>query len=312
MIGTVRRFRLFSTINFLSVFPGKGPVLNHGLSSGGDTLVCRSPGRRTPYAEARQAASVRAPVGPTVPFLHGRAARVRRPWFAGLAAVASCGLGGGAALAGGYVAPILEVAPSAPAATIGAAQNWWLALLPLFLVALAARGDGGGKGLTPLPPDHGGPCFGEGTLIRLKDGWVPVERIKPGERIVTSRGIQTVLSVESWRPVHYRDRPIVVEGVRLSPNHGVAAGEIIVPACRLSTARSRIDGSRYFHVLVADHSWLFAKAAANAPIIRAESLCLTADLKLARKFPGLVERHAADPVAPVRMGVKAGTLRIAA
>ena len=174
------------------------------------------------------------------------------------------------------------------------------------------RGGDGNDGLTPLPPDYGGSCFGEGTLIRLERGWVPVQMIEAGERIVTSRGLQTILAVESWRPVDYRDRPFVVEGVRLSPNHGVAAGEIIVPACRLSTARSPIDGGSYFHILVADHGWLFAKAEAEAPVIRAESLCMTADLKLARKFPDLVARHAADPVAPVRVGLKGGAMRTAA
>ena len=42
------------------------------------------------------------------------------------------------------------------------------------------------------------------------------------------------------------------------------------------------------------------------------SLCMTADLKLARKFPDLVARHAADPVAPVRVGLKGGAMRTAA
>lgn len=213
-------------------------------------------------------------------------------------------LGAGSAAAGGYVAPIIEMSPVAPALTSGASQSWWLALLPLFLLALAGRGGGGKNGLTPLPPDYGGSCFGEGTLIRLERGWVPVETIEPGERIMTSRGIQTILSVESWRPVDYRHRPFVVDGVRLSPNHGVAVGEIMVPACRLSSVRSKIDGSCYFHVLVRDHSWLSARSNTDSPVIQAESLCMTADLKLARKFPELVERHAMDPVVQVRVGAK--------
>lgn len=231
---------------------------------------------------------------------------------AAIAAAVSAGLWGGAAQAGGYVAPLVELAPSAPVATGIGAQGWWMALLPLFLVALAGRGDRGGAGLAPLPGDHGGPCFGEGTLIRLDRGWVPVETITAGERIVTSRGLQTILAIESWRPVDYRDRPFLVQGVRLSPRHGVAAGGALVPACRLGTARSPIDGRSYVHILVPDHSWLLARAAADAPVIRAESLCMTADLKLARRFPELVARHAADPVVPVRVGVGDGRARIAA
>lgn len=214
------------------------------------------------------------------------------------------GMWGGVAMAGGYVPPVLDLPPVAPALTAGSPQSWWLALLPLFLLALVGGGGGDKDGLTPLPPDYGGPCFGEKTLVLLERGWVPIEMIEVGERIVTSRGVQTILSVESWRPVDYRDRPSVIEGVCLSPNHGVAVDDTIVPACNLSAVRSKIDGSRYFHILVEDHSWLFAKADTDTTVIRAESLCMTADLKLARKFPELVERHATDPVAPIRMGVK--------
>lgn len=238
-------------------------------------------------------------------------ARAGGRWPLALAAGLTGGLCGSAALAGGYVAPIFELAPSAPVATGIAAQGWWMALLPLVFAALGGR-DRGGNGLTPLPPDHGGPCFGEGTLIRLDRGWVPVEAVRAGDRAVTSRGLQPVLAVESWRPVDYRDRPVLVGGVRLSPNHGVAAGGALVPAGELGAARAPIDGRRYVHVLVPDHSWLLARAAQGAPVIRAESLRLTADLKLARRFPGLVARHAAAPVAPLRAGVPPRPARIAA
>src|SRR5690606_36234442 len=107
--------------------------------------------------------------------------------------------GAGAALAGGYVAPIIDVSPVAmgPAVATGAPQNWWLALLPLLLFGLLLGSGGGGSsrdnGLTPVPVDNGQPCFGEGTLILLHRGWVPVEEIVTGDRIVTSRGVQTIL-----------------------------------------------------------------------------------------------------------------------
>ncbi|WP_139166764.1 hypothetical protein [Paracoccus chinensis] len=287
---SARRFGILSSSSLVSATLGKIFI----------------PGRGFLDKTVSAAAAVRS----AVCLEHRQATRVRQP--AGLAAALWGALWGGSALAGGYVAPILELAPAAPVATAGTAPSWWMALVPLFLIALAGRADRGDNGLTPLPGDYGGPCFGEDTLIQLERGWVPVQMIEAGERIVTSRGAQTILAVESWRPVDYRDRPFVVEGVRLSPNHGVAAGEIIVPACRLSTARSPIDGGSYFHILVADHSWLFAKAKAEAPVLRAESLCMTADLKLARKFPDLVDRHAADPVAPVRVGLKDSAMRTAA
>lgn len=290
MAVRARRFTALSKINIASTRGRNFILSNRGHFSSDATPVRSSSENHLPPAKDR----------------------ARCHWPAGLAAALWGALWGGAALAGGYVAPILELAPAAPIATAGTASNWWMALVPLFLIALAGRADRGDNGLTPLPGDYGGPCFGEGTLIQLERGWVPVQMIEAGERIVTSRGPQTILAVESWRPVEYRDRPFVVGGVRLSPNHGVAAGEIIVPACRLSTARSPIDGGSYFHILVADHSWLYAKAEAEAPAIWTESLCMTADLKLARKFPDLVARHAADPVAPVRVGIKDSAIRTAA
>lgn len=230
----------------------------------------------------------------------------RRPaqgrWLALPAGTAAAWLWAGKALAGGFASPIIEVPPAPPTLTAGPA-NWWLALVPLLLVGLIGRGHKGrDNGLTPLPPDHGGPCFGEGTSILLERGWMPVETIRAGDRIASSRGIQTVLAVDCWCPLSYLDRPAVVKGVRLSPNHGVEEGGMLVPAAAMAQRRGRIDGRLYFHVLVEDHAWLYARADGAGEIIRAESLRLSADLRLARDFPDLVARHAADPVAPMRMG----------
>ena len=305
MIRTVRRFRLSSARHFLSVLQGRGFGSGPAISSLEAGAVYRSSGQCKFPARAGE-------FGPVSTALSSPRRAAGRRWPAGLAAAMSGSIWGGAASAGGYVAPFLDLPPVAPVMTAGAPQSWWLALIPLFLVALSGRGGRGDNGLTPLPPDHGGPCFGEGTLVQLTRGWVPVETIRTGEEIVTSRGIQAILSVEYWRPVNYQDRPVLVEGVRLSPNHGVSVGEIIVPACKLSAARSPIDGGSYFHILVEDHSWLFARAVADAPVIRAESLCMTADLKLAKTFPELVARHAADPVASIRVGVKDHATRTAA
>lgn len=280
MTGTITRFMAFSRDNSAEMVRSN------------DALNCRSSENFAPHAHVHEG--------------------LPRRWPLGISAALFGSMWGGAALAGGYVAPIFELVPTAPVATASAASSWWMAFIPMFLIALVGRTDRGNDGLTPLPGDHGGPCFAEDTLIRLERGWVPIKMIEAGERIVTSRGIQTILAIESWRPVDVRDRAFVVEGVRLSPNHGVAVDEIIVPACRLSTARSQIDGGSYFHILVANHSWLFAKAEPDAPAIRAESLCMSADLKLARKFPDLVARHAADPVAPIRMGAKGSATQTAA
>lgn len=217
-------------------------------------------------------------------------------WTTALAAGATGLMWNAAAQAGGYVAPIVEFTPP-PAVAAALPANYWLALIPLALLAFAGLGGGGDDGMTPLPPDYGGPCFAEGTLIQLEQGWVPVETIRTGDRILTSKGVQVIRSVDSWLPVDYRDRACVLQGVHLSPNHGVASGQFVVPVQEATPTRARIDGSRYFHILVDDHSWLSAKSSPDGTVVQAESLKMTDDLKLAKKFPDLAARHAADPVA---------------
>ncbi|MFC0198901.1 Hint domain-containing protein [Paracoccus rhizosphaerae] len=201
------------------------------------------------------------------------------------------------AFSGGYVAPIIEIA--GPVDTIAASPApYWLALIPLgLLAALGLSQDGNGRPVSP-PAEYGGPCFCEGTLVLLERGWIPVEDIREGELIKTSNGTQKVLSVESWQPVEFRDRPCVVKGVRVSKNHGISDGRQRIPAQDVSTLRSPIDGSRYFHILVRDHSWLYAKADVAGEVLEAESLYITSDLAISKTFPELVALHKARAVAP--------------
>ena len=202
-----------------------------------------------------------------------------------------------AAYAGGYVAPIVEFSPAAaPVASVGTAPNYWLALIPLALLYFGTRG-GNDSGSNP-PQDLGGPCFCEGTLILADGDWVAVETIKAGDIVTTSKGAQRVLSVGSWQPTQFRDRPIIVDGVRVSANHGVHVDGFNVEAQAVSAKRGLIDGRSYFHILVEDHSWLSAKGDPSGPVLVAESLMMTKDLKLANDFPHLVQHHAANPVAP--------------
>lgn len=222
---------------------------------------------------------------------------------------------GQAAFAGGYAVPIIEVmaAPTPVAATpMAGPSEYWLALIPLAILFLASRGgngsSSGGVPPTGVPLDQGGICFGEGTLLQMEDGWRRVEDIRVGERIVSSKGIQTVLSVDFWTPTEFRHRPCEIEGVSLSTNHGVRQGEYRVPAQEVSLRRERINGLKYFHILLENHSWLYAKATPEGTVVEAESLWLTKDLALSQRFPELVARHAADPAAPNR----AATLQQAA
>ncbi|WP_405404449.1 Hint domain-containing protein [Paracoccus sp. Ld10] len=214
---------------------------------------------------------------------------------AGVAAFASSV----AAYAGGYVAPIIEFAPSAaPVAAAGNAPSYWLALIPLALLYFGTRGGSGDDIGSNPSQDLGGTCFCEGTLILANGDWVAVESIRVGDVVTTSKGVQTVLSIGSWRPTQFRDRPSIVDGVRISANHGVQVDGFNVEASAVTSRRGLIDGRSYFHILVEDHSWLYAKADPAGAVLVAESLMMTKDLQMAQDFPHLVGHHAANPVAP--------------
>lgn len=214
------------------------------------------------------------------------------------------------ALAGGYVIPAPDVEP-----VLEATQqlDWKTTVVGGLVVALliALFKDGGGRDYASNdqpanpPDDDGGSCFCEGTLIWIGPGRMkPVEAIRVGDKIGTSEGMQRVLSVESWTPTRFKDRPVIYEGVRLSPNHGVCAGdtgaaEVIIPAIEASSTRGRIDGRRYYHILVENHAWVLVSPEDRRGYVVAETLRVTADMpKLATRFPHLVEHHAAHPVAP--------------
>ena len=65
-----------------------------------------------------------------------------------------------------------------------------------------------------------------------------------------------------------------------------------------------IDGRRYYHILVENHAWLMACPADGSGFIWAETLAISKDMPaMAKRFPHLVERHAARPVAPMREAV---------
>lgn len=204
-------------------------------------------------------------------------------------------LSAGAAHAGGWVAPVIPVA-APPVVAAPAGPEWWLALIPLAILAGLTRGGGGGDRATLPPGDHGGPCFREGTLISTEAGWRPVETLAAGDLVTTSKGAQPILSVESWQPVEFRDRPVVFVGVSLSQNHCVDVGGRRVPANMASPRRGIIDGARYYHVMVQNHAWLTVKGLTDGPELRAESMGLTDDIQpLAARFPALARHHAAWP-----------------
>lgn len=195
-----------------------------------------------------------------------------------------------ATFAGGYVAaPILDVPPlSAPTAS-AAPDAWWL-VVPLLIVAVLIGKGKHGRGGTPK--GDGGSCFLEGTLIRTPYGWQPVETIRPGDWIDTTAGTQRVVHVSSWTPTEHCDRPVIIDGVHLSPNHRVKVGDKFAPAIDISDKRGKIDGRSYYHILLVDHALLRAKGDDDTSFVWAESLALTPDMALGRLMPDLAAHHA--------------------
>lgn len=204
-----------------------------------------------------------------------------------------------AAHAGGYVVPIIEAVPQV-VATAPSGPNWaWLALPALLLLFR----DGGGDRATLPPGGHGGPCFREDTLIMISGdmgSWKRVDELEAGDVIVTTKGPQVVMHCASWTPTEFADRPVLFKGVQLSKNHCVMRDidmtQRRVPAIMASNERTAIDGASYYHVLTASHAWCFVKGNADGPVVLAETMFLTKDIKpLCDEFPSLVDEHATHP-----------------
>ncbi len=205
----------------------------------------------------------------------------------------------GTAYAGGYVAPIFAAPPvvATPVAVAAEPNSWWLAIPLLALLALSSRGGNSKPGLTPLPGDYGGPCFREGTLVLTTAGWAPIEILTQADVVVTSRGPQRVLAVDSWTPKDHRHRPVVVEGVHMTANHRIRADEGMIEAEKAGHPRAPIDGMRYYHVVIEDHAMLTVASPELGLPIHAESMQVSPGTKMGREFPHLIERHAKAPAA---------------
>ena len=210
-----------------------------------------------------------------------------------------------AAFAGGYVAVVPNVPPVA--APSGGGSEWVAAGLFAGLLLWIVSRDSGGSRMPNHSVDHGGPCFEEGTLVMDGLGvWRPVETFREGQKISTSKGLQTVLAVESWMPFRHEDRPVIYKGVRMSHNHGVQVvlddgSELIRPVEEVGGIRVGHNGRRLYHILVENHAWLMVKGAdGEAQSFFAETLAVTNDMpKMAKRFPHLVAKHSSDPVAPL-------------
>ena len=168
------------------------------------------------------------------------------------------------------------------------------------------------------------PCFGTGTLILTERGEVPVEAIRPGDRVVTlDHGLQPVvwaggrhldaatLQAEPLlRPVLIRDGAMGNRGdVLVSPNHAVLAEvdgqEMLVRAKHLAETgdvRFRIAKGRrevgYHHLLLKRHGIVFAQGMAAETMYPGPMAVAALGPKVAREIA-----EAFPLLAPVLAGI---------
>jgi autotransporter passenger strand-loop-strand repeat protein len=132
------------------------------------------------------------------------------------------------------------------------------------------------------PGDQVVACFAEGTLIRTPDGDVPVERLRPGDRVVMARsgGVAPVVWIghrdvdcrrhprprDAW-PVRVRagafGRNVPRRELWLSPDHAVYIDEMLIPIRHLvdggAIVQVRMDRMSYWHVELPGHDILLAE-----------------------------------------------------
>ena len=147
----------------------------------------------------------------------------------------------------------------------------------------------GASGPSPINDPEGAPaapvvCFATGTRIATMRGQVAVERLRVGDILKLADGaVQPVLWVgqvevgvarhphpETVRPVLIRagafSDGVPLRDLRVSPDHGMLFGDVLVPAVLLVNGASILqepfwDSITYWHVEVPDHAVILAEGA---------------------------------------------------
>lgn len=125
-------------------------------------------------------------------------------------------------------------------------------------------------------PTSAAPCFATGTAILTVHGEVSVERLRPGMLIRTQNGRpaavrwigrRTVRVTEGTAPILIRTNALAertpFRDVRLSPDHAVLIGGVLIPAHRLRNGATisqdmSAGAITYWHVELDRHAVLFA------------------------------------------------------
>ncbi len=133
-----------------------------------------------------------------------------------------------------------------------------------------------------ITQDSGAPCFARGTGILTPLGYVPVERLQPGDQVVTHQGALAPVRWVGWRTIdlaaHHRPEAVwpvrMCEGalgpgipgrdIILSPDHALLLHGQLVPV-KLLTNNATIKRETsslavtYFHIELARHDIIFAE-----------------------------------------------------
>jgi hypothetical protein len=133
------------------------------------------------------------------------------------------------------------------------------------------KGNGSTPSIVSSPP-----CFATGTAILTVRGEVPVERLRPGMLVRTQNGRpagvrwigrRTVRVTEDTAPILVRANALAertpFRDVRLSPDHAVLIGGVLIPAHRLRNGATisqdmSAGAITYWHVELDRHAVLFA------------------------------------------------------
>jgi len=125
------------------------------------------------------------------------------------------------------------------------------------------------------------PCYAAGTRIATDRGPVPVERLRPGDRVVSAFGGTVPVLWVGRRHVDCRRHPRPTEAwpvrvcagafgasvpqrnLHLSPDHGIYAEGVLIPVRYLingtTVAQQAVDEVTYFHVELPQHDVIFAE-----------------------------------------------------
>jgi microcystin-dependent protein len=156
---------------------------------------------------------------------------------------------------------------------------------------------------------HTLPCFAEGTRIATESGPVAVERLMPGDGVLTANGSRRGVvqwlghrSIDCTRHPNPRDVwPVRVRAgafgnhqpqrdLFLSPDHGLFVDEVLIPVKYLlndmSIVQVPVDQVTYYHVELLEHSILLAEG------LPAESYLDTGDRTNFANGDGPVALHA--------------------